>query len=223
VEDIETLFRSNDLTARVFGKYNLWPALLPDSYDAKTGKLKKSRLAGFFGRNTEAGAPGDWDAIRHAKGALFVSVQKKSGTITLSFETRSPEASANIVKFYLEEAKSRLQEEALERAARNKRFIEEQIGKTLDVLSRDRLYSIYGQEVEREMMARNREQFGFRVIDSPRVPDRKSRPNRARSAVLASILGLIVVSAYFLLSGSKKKRSSSVLAVPCAGRRTDPG
>ena len=53
----------------------------------------------------------------------------------------------------------------------NKKFIEEQIGKTVDALNRDRLYSLLGQEVEREMMARNREQFGFRVIDSPRVPD----------------------------------------------------
>lgn len=56
----------------------------------------------------------------------------------------------------------------------NKKFIEEQIGKTVDALNRDRLHSLLGQEVEREMMAWNREQFGFRVIDVPRVPDRKS-------------------------------------------------
>ena len=78
---------------------------------------------------------------------------------------RSAEGSANIVKYFLDEGKSRLQEEALERATINKKFIEEQIGKTVDALTRDRLYSLYGQEVEKEMMARNREQFGFRVID----------------------------------------------------------
>jgi hypothetical protein len=49
----------------------------------------------------------------------------------------------------------------------NKKFIEEQIGKTVDALNRDRLYSLLGQEVEWEMMARNREQFGFRIIDVP--------------------------------------------------------
>lgn len=49
----------------------------------------------------------------------------------------------------------------------SKKFIEEQIGKTVDALNHDRLYSLLSQEVEREMMARNREQFGFRVIDSP--------------------------------------------------------
>jgi hypothetical protein len=55
----------------------------------------------------------------------------------------------------------------------NKKFIEEQIGKTVDALNRDRLYSLLGQEVEREMMARNREQFGFRIIDVPRIPASK--------------------------------------------------
>jgi len=83
------------------------------------------------------------------------------------------------VKYYLDEGKSRLQEEALDRAVKNKKFIEEQIGKTVDALTRDRLYSLYGQEVEREMMARNREQFGFKVIDAPRVPDRKFKPGEA--------------------------------------------
>ena len=30
VEDLEALFKSNDLTVRVFRKYNLWPIVAPD-------------------------------------------------------------------------------------------------------------------------------------------------------------------------------------------------
>ena len=101
------------------------------------------------------------------------------------------------MKYYLDEGKSRLQEEALDRAIKNKKFIEEQIGKTIDALTRDRLYSLYGQEVEREMMARNREQFGFRVIDSPRVPDRKSRPMRSRSIAASTALSLLAGGLFF--------------------------
>src|SRR4030065_1912874 len=37
VEDIEALFKSNDLTVRVFRKYNLWPIVAPDRFDAKPG------------------------------------------------------------------------------------------------------------------------------------------------------------------------------------------
>ena len=58
----------------------------------------------------------------------------------------------------------------------------------VDPLTRDRLYTLYGQEVEREMLAKNREQFGFRVVDAPRVPDRKFKPQRAKTALLVTML-----------------------------------
>jgi uncharacterized protein involved in exopolysaccharide biosynthesis len=211
IEDLETVFKSDDLAVRVFGKYNLWPILLTDKFDPATGKVKPVWTDRLFGTGKEQKPPGDWDAIRAAKGSLKVSVNKKAGTVSVSFESPSAEGSANIVKYFLDEGKNRLQEEALDRAIRNKKFIEEQIGKTVDALNRDRLYSLLGQEVEREMMARNREQFGFRVIDSPRVPDRKFKPKRSQSAILAFVLSFFAGCVFFVargIVGEKKDHDS---------------
>ena len=188
VEDLETLFKSNDLTARVFGKYNLWPIVLPDKFDSATGKMKFGWTDRLFRGEKGPRMPGDWDAIRAAKDRLNVFINKKTGTVSVSFETPSAEGSASIVKYYLDEAKSRLQEEAFDRATKNKKFIEEQIGKTIDALTRERLYALYGQEVEREMMGRNREQFGFRVVDAPRVPDRNFKPHRVVGLIMSAFL-----------------------------------
>lgn len=204
VESLDTLFKSNDLTVRVFKKHNLWPVLLADRYDPSTGRMHVSSSDRLIGNEKESRSPGDWDAIRAAKKCLRVSINKRSGTLSVSFESPSAESSATIVKYFLEEGKSRLQEEALERASSNKRFITEQISRTIDPLTRDRLYTLYGQEVEREMMARNREQFGFRIIDSPRVPDRKSRPHRAMISAVATIVSSLVWSAIFIVSGKKR-------------------
>ena len=198
VEDLETLFKSDDLAVRVFRKYNLWPILLGDKYDPATGGIKTSSKSSFFGGEKKPKPLGDWDAIRASKGRLRVISNRKANTVTISFESPSAEGPAGIVNHFLDEGKSRLQEEALDRATKNKKFIEEQIGRTVDALNRDRLYSLLGQEVEREMMARNREQFGFRVIDSPRVPDRKFKPLRARGAMLASLLAFIAGCGYFV-------------------------
>jgi len=52
------------------------------------------------------------------------------------------------------------------------------------------------------MLARNREQFGFRVIDSPRAPDRKIRPRRGYSALMASILAFLACWVYFGVRGT---------------------
>ena len=198
VEDIETLFKSNDLAVRLFKKYNPWPILLGDKYDPATGGIKASSKFSLVGGEKKPKPPGDWDAIRAAKAGLRVSANRKANTVTISFESPSAEGSASMVKYFLDEGKSRLQEEALERATINKKFIQEQIGKTIDALTRDRLYAMYGQEVEQEMMARNREQFGFRVIDSPRIPDRKSKPARAKSAMVATLLAFILSCGYFV-------------------------
>jgi len=204
VEDLESLFRSNDLTVRVFRKYNHWPIVLADRYDPATGKTRNSWTDRLFGRGDAPKPPGDWDAIRAVKDRMRVSVNRKAGALSVSFESPSAEGSAEILKHYLEEGKSRLQEEALERAEKNKKFIQEQIGKTVDALTRDRFYTLYGQEVEREMLARNREQFGFRVIDSPRVPDRKSKPQRARAAVTATVLSFLAGCLFFLFRGKRR-------------------
>lgn len=199
VEDLEVLFRSDDLTVRVFSRHDHWATILGDSYDPKTGTVQPGMLAFLSSGRKEPGSPGDWDAIRAAEDAKRVSLNRKSGSLTVSFESTSPQESAAILTEYLDEAKNRLQEEAFARAAKNKKFIEEQIGKTVDPLTRDRLYSLLGQEVEREMMARNREQFGFRVIDSPRVPDRKSWPSRIRVSFLAIVMSVLIIGIYTVL------------------------
>ncbi|MCL5884149.1 MAG: Wzz/FepE/Etk N-terminal domain-containing protein [Deltaproteobacteria bacterium] len=206
VEDLETLFKSNDLTVRVFRTHNLWSIVFPYRYEPKTGNLKNGLFSYLLGGENASRPPTDWDAIRAVKKRLSVTTQKMTGTVTVSFDSPSQESSANIVTYYLEEAKNRLQEEALERATRNKKFIEGQIGKTVDALTRERLYSLYGQEVEREMLARNREQFGFRVIDSPRVPDRKSGPHRVQIAFTATILSSIFWSLVFIWNGRWRRK-----------------
>jgi len=206
VEDLETLFKSHDLTVRVFRKYNLWPIVLADKFDPATGKVRPAWTDRLFGDEKGPRPPDDWDAIRAMKDRLTVYTSKKTGTVTVSFESPSAEGSANIVKYYLDEGKSRLQEEALDRAGKNKKFIEEQIGKTVDALTRDRLYSLYGLEVEREMMARNREQFGFRVIDAPRVPDRRSKPSRGLTALVGILFSGFAFIVYLFIANGRRKQ-----------------
>jgi len=207
VEDLETLLRSGDLAIRIFRKYNAWQIVYPKRYNPVSGKLVPGWKERVLLRRDSAGrTPVDWDAIRASRKGLTIQTNRRNNTLTISFDAPSADGASAMVRQYLEEAKSRLQEEALERAARNKKFIEEQIGRTIDALSRDRLYSIYSQEVEREMMARNREQFGFRIIDAPRAPDVVHGPDRAGSAATGVFISMPFWIAVFLI-GARKKRT----------------
>jgi len=199
VEDLEVLFKSKDLTIRVFEKYKLWPLVFPREFDPKTGLINPGWSERLLGRKGEPRPPGNWDAIRAAKERLGVVTDRRTGTLTLSYDAESPEDTARIVEYYLEEAKSRLQEEALARANRNKNFLLDQIDKTADPLTRDRLYALFGQEVEKEMLAKNREQFGFVRIDAPQVPDRKSKPRRVLAAFLAFLTAFFFACLFLLV------------------------
>jgi uncharacterized protein involved in exopolysaccharide biosynthesis len=118
-----------------------------------------------------------------------------------------------LVKYNLDERKNHLREETLNRAMKIKEFIEEQINITIDAPTRDRLYSLLGQEVYREMMARNQDQFGFRFIDSPRVPDLKSSPRKGLISILVSILSFSIwamIIAFLKKSGSYREVTKPV-------------
>ncbi len=195
IEDLEALFTSNDITAQVFAKHDIWQYVSGDAYDPATHNLRTGLLASLSGR--PPGPLGDWDAIHAAERALRISVNKKAGTLTVSFESLSAAGSAQIVNFYLEEGKNRLQSEAFSRAHQNKKFLEQQIADTADALTRDRLFALLGQQLESEMMARNREQFGFKTVDSARVPDRKSGPHRALSAAAVTVVCAAALAFFF--------------------------
>ncbi|TFG58882.1 MAG: hypothetical protein E4H29_05245 [Deltaproteobacteria bacterium] len=206
IEDLESLFKSRELTVRVFRKYNPWPLVFPDSFDPATGKLRPGWRERISGVRSEPVPPGDWDALRAVEKRLTVSVSRKLGTLSVSFESRSAAGSRDVVSYYLEEAKSRLQEKALERATRNKGFLETHISRTVDPIVRERLYTLYSQEVEKEMLARNREQFGFTILDPPMVPDRKSRPKRSLNAVAATLISF-PVWAWLLARARRRSRT----------------
>ena len=136
MEDLETLFKSNDLTVRVFKKYNPWPILLGINTTPPRGGSGFQSEDSLWSAGRRDESPQGLGRDTRGKGGPACFRQQEAETVTVSFESPSAEGSANIVKYFLDEGKSRLQEEALERATKNKKFIEEQIGKTVDALTR---------------------------------------------------------------------------------------
>ena len=215
VEDLEVLFKSRDLAFRVFEKHGVWALAYPDRFDSTSGLMRPGLLDRLIRGESAPRPPGRWDAYDAARKWLKVTSDRRTGTVLVSYDSGAPEASARIVSYFLEEAKNRLQEEALLRASQNKKFLLEQMQKTVDPMTRDRLYSLYGQEVEKEMLARNREQFGFILIDSPVAPKRKAGPMRALTSLLSCLAAGFIVAVIALLhkpvriAGMNDSRSGS--------------
>jgi uncharacterized protein involved in exopolysaccharide biosynthesis len=199
IEDLEVVLKSRNLTVRVFENHDLWAAVYPDRYDSATKRIRPEIYERLRGGSSDPRPPGKWDALEAAKAHLAVTTDRRTGTITISFDARTPETAAGIVGLYLDEGKSLLQEEALQRARQNKTFLFGQLQKMVDPILRDRLYATYGVEVEKEMLARNREQFGFALVDAPIPPLRRHSPKRLLTTLLAALTAAFLAFSWFLL------------------------
>lgn len=202
IEDVDALLHSQDLTAAVFQKNDLWAEVFGSSYDPRKRGLKRLLPIG------ETKPLGDWDAIRVAETALKTSVNKKAGTLSVTWESLTPEGCAKVLDAYLTEARARLQTESLDRARKNKAFLQKQLLENSDALARDRLFTLLGQELEKEMLALNPGQAGFRDLDRPRVPDRKAGPQRSILAVAATLLAGLA-AAWFTLQRRQREASQA--------------
>ena len=199
IEDLEVVLKSRNLTVRVFENHDLWAVIYPDRYDPVTKRIRPGILERLREGSSDPRPPGKWDSLEAAKDLLAVTSDRRTGTITVSFDARTPEAAARIVGLYLNEGKSRLQEEALQRARQNKTFLFDQLQGMVDPIVRDRIYTTYGVEVEKEMLARNREQFGFNLVDAPIPPIRRHSPKRLLTTLLSALTAAFLAFSYFLL------------------------
>ncbi len=74
----------------------------------------------------------------------------------------------------------------------NKAYLEGQVEKNPDFMIRQKIFSLIAQQIETAMMAEVKENFSFKILDPPIVPDRKIRPKRLQMAILALTASLLV-------------------------------
>ena len=93
-------------------------------------------------------------------------------------------------------------------AQANRKFLEEQLGMTADPLIRQKIYSLIASQIETAMMSEVKENFAFKVIDPPRVPDKKIKPKRSQMVILSLVASLFagIFVAFFLEYIDKVKR-----------------
>ena len=124
----------------------------------------------------------------------------KEKSITISAEFDDPIIAANLVNYFLAALSDHMSSEAKRVAAINKKYLEEQLLQTADPFIKQKIYNMIAQQLETSMMAEVKENFSFKVIDPPKVPDLKIKPKRAQMVMIAFIMALFmgVFVAFFL-------------------------
>ena len=191
--ELFSLLQSNILMERVIIKNNLVPVFFGEEAKGK----KENELI--------------WDGIRYLKNSIYkVRDNKRDGIIELSVEFKDPEMSASILTGILAELTDYMSSEAKRVADTNKNYLESLIDKNSDPLIKQKIYALIARQIEVSMMAEVKENFAFKILDPPKIPDRKIRPHITMNIILSFIISLVsgICLAFIMehIDRSKKSR-----------------
>jgi len=215
--EIVNLLKSNILREKVIERYQLLPVLFYKEWDAEKKDWKRGislnplvYVGKLFNAITggepqgimkkDPGVPDVWDGLRMLDSIVKVSQNIKENVIIITVDYYDPEMAAKMVEYFLTALTDHMSSEARRVATINRQYLEEQLGKTADPLIKQKIYNLIAQQLETSMMAEVKENFAFKVIDPPKVPDKKIRPKRIQMALLSFVVSIFlsVFLAFFM-------------------------
>jgi len=229
---LESYLRSNVVREKVIVRNELLPVLLYKQWNAEkktwkrpglTARAMRAVFAAIAPQSTpkkrsgDEGAPTIEDGLRSLDHLVTIKSNVRTNTLTIAADHPDPEAAVRIVNDMLEALQDHLGAEKKRIANENKRYLEAQLAKAVDPVTRQKLYSLLSRQIEATLMAEVKGNI-FKVIDPPRVPDQKIKPRRAYMVVLSFLFSLFagVFSAIFLEYREREKRRSG-LSCSCPG------
>lgn len=179
-------------------KKNLLPVLYASRWDKEEGRWK---------RNDPFYVPTLQDAYKKFTKKVFsVAEDRKTNLVTVAVEWRNPEMAAEWVEGLLADANAALKMRTIKESEANLKYLETQAKKTSIVQLQMALYTLMEAEYKKLMIARNTEDYIFRIIDPPQVPKKKTRPKRALIILAALALGVVAGVGYVLLDNAVRNR-----------------
>ena len=207
--EIVNLLKSNILREKLIQRYQLLPVLFYTQWDADKGDWKRGLSLNplvFLGKLSKD-VPDVWDGLRKLDEIISIKQNIKENIITITVDYYDPEMAAKINEYFLTTLTDHMSGEARRVATINRQYLEEQLGKTADPLIKQKIYNLIAQQLETSMMAEVKENFAFKVIDPPKVPDKKIAPKRIQMVLLAFFASLFigVFLAFFMEYREKMK------------------
>lgn len=225
ISALEAYLKSNVFKEKVIVNNNLLPVLFYKQWDEEKKRWKepglmKKTLKSIMSLSSrgerkktaeDSDAPTIWDGIRALEGLIMINSNQKTNTLTVTVDYPDPDVVKNIVSFILETLQDHLSDERKKVATANKKYLEEQLEKAVDPMTRQKIYSLLSKQVETALMAEVKGNI-FRIIDPPKAPDRKVRPKRAQMVMISFVLSLALgVVLAFILENMERMRKDGRL------------
>lgn len=163
-----------------------------DIYDAETQSWKS------FNGNVSDARPTDWMAYKIFRSLLKVTQAKDTGLITVSIDHVSPVLAQQWVAWLIDDVNAQMRARDIEEAHRSIDYLKLQLEQTPVAGMQQIFYQLIEKQMQTIMLANVRDQYVFKIIDPPVIPEEKVAPRRALTVAL-SIIVSFMISALFVL------------------------
>lgn len=178
--DARVTLHSRSLLGRFITANKLLPVLFHDDWDEKARRWTTSA----------EDTPTVWRGVKFFGEEVYtVDEDLTTGVITVRVEWTDPETAASWANDLVKLANEIVRIRALTEAQRNVDYLKQEISRTNVVGLQQVLYSLLESELNTIMLANDREEYAFSVIDPAAIPELPSFPNRPLTAVVGTILG----------------------------------
>jgi uncharacterized protein involved in exopolysaccharide biosynthesis len=195
-EAVETL-KSRGLTTSYIESNGLMPILFPGRWDAATNKGK----ANFLGR-----VPTLEDGYRKFDKSIRTIVEnRKTGLVTITVTWTDPNLAKQWVDGLVRAVNDRLRTKAEERSSQNLEYLRKASESTSVMEVKTSIYKLMETEIKKQMVAYGADDYAFRTVDPPIVPQRRSYPIRSLFVLFGALLvPLVYLTGVWLLSAKAK-------------------
>jgi uncharacterized protein involved in exopolysaccharide biosynthesis len=148
------------------------------------------------------------------KSVRTVLTDTHTGLVTMTIKWTDPVAAATWANDLVKLTNDYLRKKAIDEAERSIAYLSEQASKTEVVGVKQAIYSILESEINKETIARGREEFALRVVDPAIPPEVATSPVPILWAVAGLVASLLVFTLAIYFSLARKSglllRSSKV-------------
>ena len=138
------------------------------------------------------------EAFAIFKENFVVIKDKQTGFIRISFKHLSPDFSKQILDEIIFSINQQIKDREKEKAKRTLEYLNAEMQKTNLAEIKEVLSGLAQAEIQTISLAEATEDFVFKVLDEPHIPEEKSEPNRAFIVIINTFLGFILSTIFVL-------------------------
>ncbi len=196
-EESIAVLQSQLITEAYVRDNDLLPVLYPKLWDASANKWRESDPKKI---------PTLWTANQYFKRIREVKQDKQTGLVTVRITWHDPAVAAKWANELVRNTNRYLRNKAIKESEQNIAYLNQEAATTNIIEAKAAIYSILKDEVNKQMIAKGREEYALKVLDPAQAPESPSTPSRFLMLAAGFAAGLLV-SGLIVLSRSRLFRS----------------